>query len=78
MVVNLAQLVPLFRQLRSEDEEEEREAKRPRVGWSDLPEGRMGSVEAVRVYANCRVRRVWLSNEGGVKDEWELVGARTQ
>lgn len=72
VVVDLRQLVPLFRQLRPE-EEEEGKRKRP-AGWSDMPE-RLESVESVRVYANCRVRRVWLASEGGVRGEWALVKA---
>lgn len=89
VVVHLAPLIGLFRTLKADEDKEKdpekgerdreggRERKRPKVtDWHDLPEGRLASVESVRIYANCRVRRVWLSNEGGVRDEWELVAAR--
>lgn len=74
VVVDLRQLVSLFRQLRPEEDEEGEAKRKRRIEWSDLPE-RLGSVESVRVYANCRVRRVWLASEGGVRDEWALLKA---
>ncbi|BEI81040.1 hypothetical protein CcaverHIS002_0202000 [Cutaneotrichosporon cavernicola] len=73
VVVDLRQLVPLFRQLRPEEEEENGKRKR-RADLAAMPE-LFGSVERVRVYPNCRVRRVWLAFEGGVRGEWALKKA---
>ncbi|KLT41357.1 hypothetical protein CC85DRAFT_303290 [Cutaneotrichosporon oleaginosum] len=75
LVVDLRQLVRLFRQLRPEEEEEGK--RKRRVESTDMPE-KLGSVESVRVYANCRVRRVWLASEGGVRGEWALSEAWVQ
>lgn len=44
--------------------------------------GGLGFTAYVRIYANCRLRRVWFSEEGdksldmpGVRDEWALYAA---
>lgn len=56
-------------------------ARRP-ADRSRLPEGGLAYTAYVRIYANCRLRRVWFSEEGdksldmpGVRDEWALYAA---
>ncbi|KAL1412779.1 hypothetical protein Q8F55_000527 [Vanrija albida] len=82
--VHLAPLLALFRTLPSGAGDDEREAKKPRLAsaaFAALPEGRLASVSYVRVYANCRVRRVWFARDGRrtldavAGDEWALVAA---
>ncbi|RSH81224.1 uncharacterized protein EHS24_008661 [Apiotrichum porosum] len=58
-----------------------RPARRP-ADRSRLPEGGLAYTAYVRIYANCRLRRVWFSEEGdksldmpGVRDEWALYAA---
>ncbi|WVR00168.1 hypothetical protein IAU59_007310 [Kwoniella sp. CBS 9459] len=96
--INLAALIPLFQHLprpqrhasasdSDEDEDDHHQAEdaaRKRRKVAELPQGGFGSVSYVRVYANCRVRRIWFSAEGertiegmgkSVRDEWELYAA---
>ncbi|WVO12528.1 hypothetical protein L204_100128 [Cryptococcus depauperatus] len=84
--INLASLLPLFQSLcRITDEEQEQdESRKRRRAQVELPSGEFESVSYVRIYANCRVRRIWFSAEGeqtfegmgkGVKDEWALYAA---
>ncbi|WVW86183.1 hypothetical protein I302_108224 [Kwoniella bestiolae CBS 10118] len=86
--LHLAPLIQLFHSLprpqrhASDDEKEEDSRKRRKV--AELPSGSFASLSYIRVYANCRVRRIWFSAEGertiqgmgkAVRDEWELYAA---
>ncbi|WRT70214.1 uncharacterized protein IL334_007209 [Kwoniella shivajii] len=86
--IHLAPLIQLFHSLprpqRHASDDEEDEASRKRRKVAELPNGSFGSVSYVRIYANCRIRRIWFSAEGertiqgmgkGVRDEWELYAA---
>ena len=61
--LNLAQVIPLFQTLpRSgrhglDDTEASPKIKSRKI--SDLPSGKLGSITFLRVYANCRIRRIW-------------------
>ncbi|OCF44640.1 hypothetical protein I317_01527 [Kwoniella heveanensis CBS 569] len=63
---------------------EEGKDRRKRRKVAELPQGGFGTVSYVRVYANCRIRRIWFSAEGertiegmskSVQDEWALYAA---
>lgn len=86
--LHLPSLMALFRSLRPGDIDEEDEdeghdgshgkRRRRTVPAVDLP-GPYASTSSVRVYASCRLRRVWFSAEGdrsldtaGLRDEWAL------
>jgi hypothetical protein len=61
---NLQSLIPLFntlalRQRAAEEGSSAGDRKKRKVAAARVPTGRLGSVSHVRVYANCRVRRVW-------------------
>ncbi|WVQ72637.1 hypothetical protein IAR50_002196 [Cryptococcus sp. DSM 104548] len=85
--LNLASLIPLFQSLprdTTETEHEQGRARKKRRVEAELPSGSFKSVSFVKVYANCRVRRIWFSAEGektlasmgkGVEDEWALYAA---
>ncbi|KAK6909406.1 hypothetical protein I203_103424 [Kwoniella mangroviensis CBS 8507] len=88
--VSLAPLIQLFHSLprpqrhASDDGDDDDEDSRKRRKVAELPSGTFASVSYVRVYANCRVRRIWFSVDGertiqgmgkGVRDEWELYAA---
>ncbi|WVQ84415.1 hypothetical protein IAT38_006567 [Cryptococcus sp. DSM 104549] len=85
--INLAALIPLFRSLprpQAESEAQDSARKRRKVETADLPSAGLKSVSYVRVYANCRVRRIWFSAEGeptlegmgrNVEEEWALYAA---
>ncbi|WWC91706.1 uncharacterized protein L201_006652 [Kwoniella dendrophila CBS 6074] len=91
--LNLSPLIQLFHSLPrpqrhasddDEDDDDHETESRKRRKMADLPSGSFSNVSYVRVYANCRVRRIWLSAEGertiqsmgrGAKDEWELYAA---
>lgn len=93
--VNLPQLAALFRSVppeaASESEDDEQGCKGPRLGGGnrgtrqrppDLPSGYASTV-SVRIYASCRLRRLWFSAEGdhsldaaGVRDEWALYSTQ--
>ncbi|WOO82330.1 uncharacterized protein LOC62_04G005824 [Vanrija pseudolonga] len=84
--VNLAPLIPLFRSIPSDDDDADdgRERKKPRLSTTAhaaLPQGALASISYVRVYANCRLRRVWCARDGQrtvdavAGDEWALVAA---
>ncbi|KAK8853224.1 hypothetical protein IAR55_003926 [Kwoniella newhampshirensis] len=89
--LNLPSLIALFQtpprpQTHASDEESNGSAPRKKRKVADLPSGGFGSVTYLRVYANCRVRRIWFSAEGektieamgrGVRDEWGLYAAET-
>jgi len=65
---DLNTLIPLFQALPRAQEElgaDDKPAKRRKVHSADVPAGHLGYVSYVRVYANCRVRRIWfVSREG--------------
>ncbi|GFZ48736.1 hypothetical protein JCM24511_06485 [Saitozyma sp. JCM 24511] len=86
--LNLVPLIALFHSLPrpqlgdTSPDSPERPQKRRRL--VELPSGQLKSVSYVRLYANCRVRRIWFSEEGertlgamgrGVEDEWGLYAA---
>ncbi|ODN77667.1 hypothetical protein L202_04818 [Cryptococcus amylolentus CBS 6039] len=85
--LNLASLLPLFQSIPrdyTDNDGEQGGARKKRRAESELPSGSFKSVSFVKVYANCRVRRVWFSAEGektlasmgkGVEDEWALYAA---
>ncbi|ORY33419.1 hypothetical protein BCR39DRAFT_519928 [Naematelia encephala] len=89
--LDLAALLPLFQSLPrrlpssngSSDEEDNVRAQKRRK-MVELPSGRFASISCIRVYANCRVRRIWVTAEGqktmdgmgrALKDEWGLYAA---
>lgn len=58
--LNLSSIIPLFQSLaRKHEEEEENGSRKKRKSEVELPNGGFGSVSYVRVYANCRIRRIW-------------------
>lgn len=66
--LNVAALVPLFQslprlQIRSDEDEDDDVADAPepkkRRKIVELPNGKFGNFSYVRVYSNCRVRRIW-------------------
>ncbi|WVQ66977.1 uncharacterized protein L199_005169 [Kwoniella botswanensis] len=87
--LHLAPLIQLFHSLprpqrHASDDDDDREDSRKRRKVAELPGGTFASISYVRVYANCRVRRIWFSADGertiqdmgkGVRDEWELYAA---
>ncbi|WWD19640.1 hypothetical protein CI109_104102 [Kwoniella shandongensis] len=91
--LDLLSLIPLFPSLPrpqkhapDDDHDNDDSAARKRRKVAELPSGSFGSVTYVRVYANCRVRRIWFSAEGektietmgrSVKEEWGLYAAET-
>ncbi|KAI9634138.1 uncharacterized protein MKK02DRAFT_38810 [Dioszegia hungarica] len=59
--LNISSLLPLFQTMpRTAPEDGTKRRKRE----EGMPNGQFGSVSYVRVYANCRVRRVWFSEAG--------------
>ena len=59
---DLNTLIPLFQALPRATEQhgaDHKPAKRRKVHSADVPAGHLGYVSYVRVYANCRVRRIW-------------------
>lgn len=84
--LNLSSIIPLFQSLaRKHEENEDHGSRKKRKTEVELPNGGFGSVSYVRVYANCRIRRIWFSSAGektlegmgrGVKDEWALHAAQ--
>ncbi|KAK4684214.1 hypothetical protein P7C73_g5981, partial [Tremellales sp. Uapishka_1] len=90
--MDLASLLPLFQtllkvRLEEEEEDEEEGRRRKRRKAAELPSGQFGHVTYVRIYANCRLRRIWLSAEGerttsgmgiGVQQEWGLYACSTE
>ncbi|WVF72977.1 hypothetical protein IAT40_007795 [Kwoniella sp. CBS 6097] len=97
--INLSALIPLFQHLPrpqrhasdsgSDDSQDgngsdREEVARKKRKVAELPQGGFASISYVKVYANCRVRRIWFSAEGErtiegmgrtVRDEWELYAA---
>nr|XP_019010347.1 uncharacterized protein I206_04815 [Kwoniella pini CBS 10737]OCF49128.1 hypothetical protein I206_04815 [Kwoniella pini CBS 10737] len=87
--INLNSLLNLFKILprsKKEKEEEEKIKKRKlKIINNQLPsEGKFQSITYIKIYANCRIRRIWFSEEGektlrsmskNVQDEWELYAA---
>ncbi|OXG47323.1 hypothetical protein J010_04914 [Cryptococcus neoformans] len=84
--LDLSSIIPLFQSLaRKHEEEEENGSRKKRKTEVELPNGGFGSVSYVRVYANCRIRRIWFTSEGektlesggkSVRDEWALHAAQ--
>lgn len=72
--IDLRPLVLLFAKLQASARRDEGEGdgKRPRRDGRALPES-FSRIVFVRVYANCRVRRVWCAQRPGV--EFPLVAA---
>lgn len=65
---DLNTLIPLFHALpRAQNElgADDKPAKRRKVYSADVPAGHLGYVNYVRVYANCRVRRIWFVSRRG-------------
>lgn len=67
--VNLHSLLPLFQTLTrppsvvsEESDEDSDEGPRKRRKILEMPNTRFASVSYVRVYANCRVKRIWLAS----------------
>jgi hypothetical protein len=54
--LNLASLIPLFKTLPQQNPLDSN--KRPKLD-TVLPSGPFGQVTYVRIYANCRLRRIW-------------------
>ncbi|WVR07669.1 hypothetical protein IAU60_004711 [Kwoniella sp. DSM 27419] len=89
VTVNLSQLLPLFQVLpRSREQAADNTGSeapaRKRRKVAELPGGGFQSVSYVRVYANCRVKRIWFSAEGertiegmgrAAQEGWELYAA---
>ena len=59
--LNIAPLLPLFRQMAQQQREptERQQEKRSKREEGPLPTANWGSITYVRVYANCRLRRLW-------------------
>ncbi|KAL0245698.1 hypothetical protein I308_104833 [Cryptococcus tetragattii IND107] len=86
--LNLSSLIPLFQNLARKYEEEEEKgtgSRKKRKTEIQLPNGGFRSVSYVRIYANCRIGRIWFSSEGektlesmgrGVRDEWALYASQ--
>ncbi|WVO21184.1 uncharacterized protein IAS62_002490 [Cryptococcus decagattii] len=86
--LKLSSLIPLFQSLARKYEEEEEKgtgSSKKRKTEIELPNGGFRSVSYVRIYANCRIRRIWFSSEGektlesmggGVRDEWALYASQ--
>ncbi|KAL7418421.1 hypothetical protein Q5752_006879 [Cryptotrichosporon argae] len=59
------------------------EVARPAPARAQMPGTQWGGVDYVRIYANCRIRRVWLSEDGErtldslgrARKEWDLYAA---
>ncbi|ORX40563.1 hypothetical protein BD324DRAFT_611289 [Kockovaella imperatae] len=70
IALNLNTLISLFGILKppskaTEDSTPaERPSKRLKEDSSHLPDGSLGSITYIRVYANCRLRKIWLSEHG--------------
>lgn len=61
--LNLSSLIPLFQSLARRYEEKEEKgtgSRKKRKTEIELPNGGFRSVSYVRIYANCRIRRIWL------------------
>jgi hypothetical protein len=56
--LNLASLIPLFKTLPRPQADTDK-TKRQKLTEPPLPSGSFGQVTYVRVYANCRLRRIW-------------------
>ena len=58
---------------RDSEEDDDDDNSRLTPGLAPLPSGKFGKVVYVKVYANCRLRRIWFS-EGRREGElpWEL------
>jgi hypothetical protein len=76
----------------SEDTDQDQPRKRRRVSVAELPTGSLAWISYVRVYANCRVRRLWfvgiqpcmqydlcsLNKSAGGERTLETMGAKTK
>lgn len=63
--INLASIIPKFYSMSADMQEDEDTSTRvhTRLGNVILPSGSFSHVSYVKIYANCRLRRVWLSQE---------------
>ena len=74
IAINVVQLLPLFQNIpdpdphptSGEDEDHTGSGKRSALKGAqhrtaeEMPNGQFASISYVRVYANCRIRRIWL------------------